>query len=170
MKRSIVLLLTLSAHGLLSAPGLGGSSPLPIITDNSPRNFQITWRNDTGVPNKFGPALNGLRWDYKGTTKRGLEVRFSGAYIPTFNDIKVARFEPAAPYGQLAQWQFTIDDSLKPGEEHAARGGGVSKEPISDGLLPGFRTVTFTVTRDREGEGWTAILNWSNPDVAGPKP
>src|ERR1043165_2988348 len=98
MKRRILILLTLSLYALGSALGADGPSAHPTITDNSPASFKITWRNDTGTPSKFGPSLEGLRWEYKGTTKLGLDLRFSGAFVPAFNDIKVARFAPLPPY------------------------------------------------------------------------
>lgn len=168
MKRSISIYFTLSLCTLASAWGAEGPLLAPILTDNSPGNLVITWRSDTGTPGKFGPGLQGLRWEFKGTTRRGLELNFAGAYIPELNDIRVVRLASTPGREQLAQWQFAVSNSLQRGQEHPAPRGGVSKEPVSDGLLPGFRTVTFTLKPDAEGPGWTASLKWSNPDVGAP--
>ena len=159
------MLMALSFGFCALAFALGAADPLPtpIIKDNSPASFEITWRNDTGIPGKFGPGVEGLRWEYIGTTRRGLDLRLSGAYVPTFNDVRVARLSSSPPYEQLAQWRFAVGDALKRGEENPARGGGVTKEPVSDGLLPGFKNVAFILRPDVDGSGWTASLKWFNP-------
>jgi hypothetical protein len=169
MNGRVLIPLAFCVCTLAATRGAEGPPPAPTITDNSPASLAIAWRNDTGIPCKFGPSVDGLCWEYRGTTKLGLELRLSGAFVPAFNDIRVARFEPRPPYARLAQWQFAVDASLQGGVASHARGGGVRKEPASDGLLPGFKSVTFTLTPDLEGSGWTACLTWSNSAVVAPK-